>query len=85
MNSSRVILEMLKNYEVEHVFGLPGETTLPLYKEWLDYPEIKHIMARDERSSAFMADGYARFTNKPGVCEAPSVGSTHILPGVAEA
>ena len=85
MNSSRVILEMLKNYEVEHVFGLPGETTLPLYKEWLDYPEIKHVMARDERSSAFMADGYARFTNKPGVCEAPSVGSTHILPGVAEA
>ncbi len=85
MNSSRVLLEMLKNYDVEHVFGLPGETTLPLYKEWLDFPEIKHVMARDERSSAFMADGYARFTNKPGVCEAPSVGSTHILPGVAEA
>lgn len=85
MNASKTLLEMLKNYNVEHVFGLPGETTLPLYKEWLDYPEINHVMARDERSSAFMADGYARFTNKPGVCEAPSVGSTHILPGVAEA
>jgi acetolactate synthase-1/2/3 large subunit len=76
---------MLKNYDVQHVFGLPGETTLPWYKEWLDFPEIKHIMARDERSSAFMADGYARFSFKPGICEAPSVGSTHILPGVAEA
>ena len=76
---------MLKLYKVEHVFGLPGETTLPLYKEWLDYPEIRHVMARDERSAAFMADGYARFSNKPGVCEAPSVGSTHVLPGVAEA
>jgi acetolactate synthase-1/2/3 large subunit len=85
MNASKALLEMLNNYDVDHVFGLPGETTLPLYKEWLDYPEIKHVMARDERSSAFMADGYARFTNKPGVCEAPSVGSTHILPGVAEA
>ncbi len=85
MNASKALLEMLNNYNVDHVFGLPGETTLPLYKEWLDYPEIKHVMARDERSSAFMADGYARFTNKPGVCEAPSVGSTHILPGVAEA
>jgi acetolactate synthase-1/2/3 large subunit len=42
-------------------------------------------MARDERSAAFMADGYARFSFKPGICEAPSVGSTHILPGVAEA
>ncbi|MCW4050957.1 MAG: thiamine pyrophosphate-binding protein [Candidatus Bathyarchaeota archaeon] len=85
MNASKAILEMLKHYEVEHVFGLPGETTLPLYKEWLDYPEIKHVMARDERSAAFMADGYAKFSNKPGICEAPSVGSTHVLPGVAEA
>lgn len=76
---------MLKNYETEYVFGLPGETTLPWYKEWLDYPEIRHIMARDERSAAFMADGYARFSFKPGLCEAPSVGSTHVLPGVAEA
>jgi len=32
-----------------------------------------------------MADGYARFSFKPGICEAPSVGSTHVLPGVAEA
>ncbi len=85
MNCARALLEMLKNYETEHVFGLPGETTLPWYKEWLDFPEIKHIMARDERSSAFMADGYARFSFKPGICEAPSVGSTHVLPGVAEA
>ncbi|MBD3172712.1 thiamine pyrophosphate-binding protein [Candidatus Bathyarchaeota archaeon] len=85
LNASKTLLEMLKNYDVEHVFGLPGETTLPWYKEWHDYPEIKHIMARDERSAAFMADGYARFSYKPGICEAPSVGSTHILPGVAEA
>lgn len=85
MNASKTLLEMLRNYDVEHVFGLPGETTLPWYKEWLDYPDIKHIMARDERSAAFMADGYARFSFKPGLCEAPSVGSTHILPGVAEA
>ena len=85
LNASKALLEMLRNYEVEYVFGLPGETTLPWYKEWLDYSDIKHIMARDERSSAFMADGFARFSFKPGICEAPSVGSTHILPGVAEA
>ena len=85
LNASRALLEMLKLYDTEHVFGLPGETTLPLYKEWLDYPEIRHVMARDERSAAFMADGYARFSYKPGICEVPSVGSTHVLPGVAEA
>ncbi len=85
MNASRALLEMLKGYDVEHVFGLPGETTLPLYKEWLDFPEIGHVLARDERSAAFMADAYARFSFKPGVCEGPSVGSTHMIPGVAEA
>lgn len=85
MNASKVLLDMLRGYEVEHVFGLPGETTLPWYKEWFDYPDIQHIMARDERSAAFMADGYARFSFKPGLCEVPSVGSTHVLPGVAEA
>ena len=76
---------MLKAYDVTHVFGLPGETTLPFYKEWLSYPEIRHVMARDERSTSFMADAYARFSYKPGICEAPSVGATHVLPGVAEA
>jgi acetolactate synthase-1/2/3 large subunit len=78
-------MEMLKAYEVEHVFGLPGETTLNWYKEWLEYPEVKNIMARDERSAVFMAEAYAKLSFRPGVCEGPSVGATHMLPGVAEA
>lgn len=85
MNASKALMEMLKGYEVSHVFGLPGETTLNWYKEWSDYPEIRHVLARDERSAVFMADGYAKVSFKPGLCEGPSVGSTHMLPGVAEA
>ena len=85
MNASRALLEMLKGYGVEHVFGLPGETTLEWYREWHDYPEIRHVLARDERSSVFMADGYAKASFRPGVCEGPSVGATHMLPGIAEA
>ena len=76
---------MLKGYDVRQVFGLPGETTLPWYKEWCSFPDVKHIMMRDERSTAFAADAYARFSFKPGVCEGPSVGATHMIPGVAEA
>ena len=85
LNASKATLEMLKNYGVDHVFGLPGETTLPFYKEWMNFHEVKHVMMRDERSAVFAADAYARFTFKPGVCEGPSVGATHMLPGVAEA
>ncbi len=78
-------MEMLKGYGVVNVFGLPGETTLPWYREWSKTPEVKHIMMRDERSAAFAADAYARFSFKPSVCEGPSVGATHLIPGVAEA
>ncbi|MFX0063336.1 MAG: thiamine pyrophosphate-binding protein [Candidatus Hermodarchaeota archaeon] len=86
MNIAKLLLHMLKEYEIQHIFGLPGETTLPWYVEWQDWGSIpKHILARDERSAAFMADAYARVSFKPGVCEGPSVGSTHMIPGVAEA
>lgn len=85
MNGARALLEMLRAYEVEHVFGLPGETTLGWYAEWKDFPEVKHILTRDERSASYMAEAYARATNKPGIFEAPSPGVTHCAPGVAEA
>ena len=60
MNASKALMELLKGYGVREVFGLPGETTLPLYKEWISTPEVKHVMMRDERSAAFAADAYAR-------------------------
>ena len=47
---------------------------------------MRHILARDERSAAYMADGYARIAGKVGVCEGPSGGGvTYLLPGLAEA
>ena len=85
MNSAQIILEMLKLYDVKHVFGLPGETTLELYDQWFDHHEIEYILTRDERSSAFMAEAYAKVTGKPGVVETPSPGVAHPAPGIAEA
>ncbi len=85
MKGARVLLEMLKRYDVKHIFGLPGETTIPLYVEWSKFPEIKHILTRDERNASFMADAYAKVSFKPGICESPSVGATHVIPGIAEA
>ena len=87
MNTAQVLVELLKEYRVEHIFGVPGDTTMVLYDAlYAARGEITHIMARDERSAAFMADAYARLSYKPGITEAPSGGgATYVIPGVAEA
>ena len=81
------MVRMLEAHGVTHIFGLCGDTTLPFYDAMyqLDH-NITHILTRDERHAAYMADAYARVTGKVGVCEGPSGGgATYILPGVVEA
>jgi acetolactate synthase-1/2/3 large subunit len=79
-------VEMLRGHGVEVVFGLCGDTSLPLYDALARSGSIRHILTRDERHAAYMADGYARVTGKVGVCEGPSGGgATYILPGLVEA
>jgi len=87
MRCSDAIVRMLQQLNVEVVFGLCGDTTLPLYESLHDIDHgIRHVLTRDERSAAYMADAYARLSGKVGVCEGPSGGGAmYILPGVAEA
>ncbi len=87
MTGAELFVEMLKRNGVKHIFGLCGDTTLPLYDALarLDHG-MDHVLARDERSAAYMADAYARVTGKVGVCEGPSGGgATYLLPGLVEA
>ena len=87
MNGADALVRMLQLYGVKHIFGLCGDTSLPYYDALarLDHG-IDHVLTRDERSAAYMADGYARVTGRVGVCEGPSGGgATYILPGVIEA
>ena len=87
INGAEALVRMLEAYEVNYIFGLCGDTSLPFYDALfrLDHG-INHVLTRDERSAAYMADGYARVTNKVGVCEGPSGGgATYIVPGVVEA
>ncbi len=87
MIGAKALVEMLKQYQVEYIFGVPGDTSIAFYEALYDAdPDIKHIMARDERSASFMADAYARLSHKPGFCECPSgAGALYSVPGVAEA
>ena len=85
LTGAQAVVEMLQAHGVEVVFGLCGDTSLPLY-DALRESTLTHILTRDERHAAYMADGYARVTGRVGVCEGPSGGgATYLLPGLVEA
>ena len=87
MKGSEALVRLFEQAGVEVVFGLCGDTTLPLYEAWYDLnPKVAHVLTRDERSASYMAEAYARFSGRVGICEGPSGGGvTYIIPGVAEA
>lgn len=86
-SGAEAMVAMLEAFGVRHIFGLCGDTSLPFYDALarMDHG-ITHILTRDERHAAYMADAYARVTGRVGVCEGPSGGgATYILPGLVEA
>jgi acetolactate synthase-1/2/3 large subunit len=90
LTGAEAVVEMLRAHGVEVIFGLCGDTSLPLYDALARMQGgargLRHILTRDERHAAYMADGYARVTGRVGVCEGPSGGgATYILPGLVEA
>ncbi|MDP6119876.1 MAG: thiamine pyrophosphate-binding protein [Rhodospirillales bacterium] len=87
LSGAEAFVRMLQLHGIRHIFGLCGDTSLPVYDALsrLDHG-MTHILTRDERSAAYMADVYARVSGGIGVCEGPSGGgATYILPGVVEA
>lgn len=87
LTSAEALVQMLRLHGVDTIFGLCGDTSLPFYDAlYRTGQDMTHVLTRDERHAAYMADCYARVTGKVGVCEGPSGGgATYILPGVVEA
>ena len=70
---------------VDVVFGIPGVHTVELYRG-LAGSGIRHVTARHEQGAAFMADGYARVSGKPGVALLiTGPGLTNALTAMAQA
>ena len=60
------MVEGLAARGVEVIFGIPGVHTVEMYRGLSGSP-VRHVTARHEQGCAFMADGYARASGKPGV------------------
>lgn len=55
------LAELLTEFGIEYVFGVPGGQTLPLYEGIRKTRgKLQHVLMRDERSAGFAADAYAR-------------------------
>lgn len=85
MTGAQYILDFLQQRDCDEVFGYPGGAIMPLYDALLDF-DIKHYLARHEQGAGFAAIGYARSTNKIGVCIGTSgPGATNLLTAIADA
>jgi len=68
VTGGEVVVRTLQAYGVDTVFGLPGVHALAIYDALFAHPELRHVAVRHEQTAAYMADGYARATGRPGVC-----------------
>jgi acetolactate synthase-1/2/3 large subunit len=67
LTGADLVVRRLRAHGVRQVFGYPGGQLTPLYDALHRDGTIRHILARDEQAAAFMADGFARVTGRPGV------------------
>lgn len=73
-NSSRrsggeILVDGLIKYGTEKIFCVPGESYLAVLDAWYDRQEqIQIITCRQEGGAAYMAEAYAKLTDKPGIC-----------------
>ncbi|GGR75064.1 MULTISPECIES: thiamine pyrophosphate-requiring protein [Streptomyces] len=81
------ILERLRAWGVEEVFGYPGDGINGLLAAWgRAENQPRFVQSRHEEMSAFEAVGYAKFSGRLGVCAATSgPGAIHLLNGLYDA
>jgi acetolactate synthase-1/2/3 large subunit len=84
---SALLAESLLRAGVDTLFGVAGDTGVSFYDAlYTRSHRITHVLANDERGAAFMADVYARRTNRIGVVEVSSGGgATFVVGGLGEA
>src|SRR6478672_9344166 len=84
MSGAECLADMLKGYGVTHVFHVPAvlRKTMAVMEGRTD---IKRLHVHGEKAAAYMADGYARASGKPGICAAQVIGALNLAAGLRDA
>src|SRR5688572_13890149 len=82
MNGARLFAQLLQAYGVTHVFFMDAVLRRALAE--MEDTGITRILGHSEKAVAYMADGYARVSGKPGICMAQSVGAANLASGMQD-
>ena len=83
-SGAEVLADMLSGYGVTHVFQVPAvlrRTMVELERR----TDIHRVRPHGEKPAAYMADGYARASGRPGICMAQVVGAQNLAAGLRDA
>jgi TPP-dependent 2-oxoacid decarboxylase len=76
------VIDRLHKLGVRHIFGIPGDYVLSLYK-LLEASPIRHIGTTREDCAGFAADAYARINGIGAVCVTYCVGGLNTVNAIA--
>ena len=82
MTGAQYIARALKDYGVSHVFYVEAILRRTLVE--MEKLGIRRVLTHSEKAAAYMADGYARAGNRPGLCMAQSVGAANLAAGLQD-
>ncbi len=86
MSGAEMVLKVLQDQGVEHIFGYPGGAVLPIYDAMFQQDEVKHVLVRHEQGAVHAAEGYARSSGKVGcVLVTSGPGATNAVTGLTDA
>ena len=83
ITGGQFIAEFLRAYGVEAIFFVPTVLTRALAA--MDGMPIKRVLTHGEKAAAYMADGYARASKRPGICAAQNIGAANLAAGLRDA
>src|SRR5438552_17495097 len=84
ITGAQCLADMLAGYGVTHVFMVPA-VLRRTFAEMERRTQIKRIHTHGEKSAAYMADGYARASGRPGICMAQVIGALNLAAGLRDA
>src|SRR3954468_2521579 len=84
MSGAECLADMLKGYGVTHVFHVPA-VLRKTFAVMETRTAIKRLHVHGEKAAAYMADGYARASGRPGICAAQVIGALNLAAGLRDA